>query len=327
LRWAWPLYLFAVLNLGSACGLSLFLDQPLPILFLFGLAGLAFGLTWVDRDTLARFKLPAAPTYVSLGLLFIGHFYLLDFIWGRTDTGGWTVLTAALCAAFVLLSWTLPHKPLRVLYGSPLRWSGLVLMAAPLVGLLAVSNPLIGMTTLAIAGTIYALDGLRQRWTYQVYLGSAALVGIVWYLLDYLQIDEAQAYIIPLGLWLVALGSIERYRHASTGYLLFTLSGSILMLGSAFIQSFDAVGYAILLALESVLVLGWGIAVRSRGYVYLGLVALFAAGLIQFGQAFIELPRFVQIGLIGLILLGGGLAVLFLKDRLLEAHRTWREKW
>jgi hypothetical protein len=59
-------------------------------------------------------------------------------------------------------------------------------------------------------------------------------------------------------------------------------------------------------------------------------VSLVLNGLAQFQPAFAELPRFVQIGLIGTTLLGGGLMALLLRERIIDVGRglrLWWQEW
>ncbi|HMQ52338.1 MAG TPA: hypothetical protein PKE64_02060 [Anaerolineae bacterium] len=329
-HWAWPVYLFAAIDLVGGYGLSLIADAPLAWAYSFGLAAVVLTLSWLERDLMLQsIKLPTAPTsYAGLLLIFIGHLYLLNDILDPSTANIWVASSAILCGLYLLASWACrSNETIRRLYGEPLHWSGLGLNLIPLVGLSGVELKLAGAASLVIIGLSLSLDGLARRWIYQAYLGSGAFVGALWYVLGYFAVTEAQAYIIPAGLWLVSLSLIEHYRGLRIPYLLLMLSGLALLLGSAFLQSFQSWSYALLLMVESILVLGGGIALRSRGLVELALLALFADALVQFGAAFIEMPRFIQIGLIGTTLFGGGLLLLIFRERLLSAHRQWRERW
>ncbi len=194
-----------------------------------------------------------------------------------------------------------------------------------MLGLLGASNSWIEVITLFIVGPAYVLDGLGRRWAYQIYLGSAAFVGIIWYLLHIVDIENMQAYIIPFGLWVVAMSLSERYRRQPTNALVLGTAGLTILLGTAFVQSFGNIGYAILLLVESLLVLAWGLGTRSRELVQVAIVAMFVNGLVQFSYAFVEMPRFIQIGIIGTILLGSGLAALFLRDKIFILRHSWEK--
>jgi hypothetical protein len=98
---------------------------------------------------------------------------------------------------------------------------------------------------------------------------------------------------------------------------------------SALIQSLPAGAYeyAILLGVESLAAVLWGIRYRLRSFVQLGGLALIANGIIQFGPAFIELPRWVQLGTTGIILFGSGMAALFKREQIISVHQALKEEW
>jgi hypothetical protein len=89
--------------------------------------------------------------------------------------------------------------------------------------------------------------------------------------------------------------SVERYRGQTIPCLLLNLAGLLVILGSAFIQSFDSVWYAALLLFEGVVALAVGLGVRSRSYVLVGVLGLVLNGLAQFSPAFAELPRWHRV--------------------------------
>jgi hypothetical protein len=151
----------------------------------------------------------------------------------------------------------------------------------------------------------------------------------IWFALWLLNVTELQAYLFPPSLALLGIGWNERRRDNHQAYRLLTIPALLLLTISAFVQSFGrgAYGYAVLLGLESVAVLGWGLYAHSRDYVTLGVAALIANGLVQFGPAFVELPRWVHLGLAGIILFGGGLAALFRREQILTARGKLTEEW
>jgi hypothetical protein len=110
---------------------------------------------------------------------------------------------------------------------------------------------------------------------------------------------------------------------------LLSLLGVLLLMGSAFIQSLPRgeYVYATLLGIESLVALGWGIRTRLRDYVRVGGLALIVNAITQLGPGFVELPRWVQLGVTGSILLGGGLVALFKREEILTVRRRLVEEW
>ena len=166
------------------------------------------------------------------------------------------------------------------------------------------------------------LDAAARRNLILAYLAVGAYVVVVWALLLVAKVNEPQAYVLPLGLGLAALGWNER-RHGRTGsYQLATMLGLLVLMGSAFLQSIGAASYALLLLVESLAAIAWGVPTRSRGYVQLGVLALIANAFAEIGPGFVALDRWVQIGTIGSLLLGGGLIALFRRESILSLRRA-----
>lgn len=110
-------------------------------------------------------------------------------------------------------------------------------------------------------------------------------------------------------------------------FQLATLAGLVVLFGTAFYQSLSNWMYAVLLLVESALVFGYGLKTHSRIFVKSAIVALFLNGIAQFGPAFVQLERWIQIGAIGSILLVVGLVALFRRQKLLETRRALTIEW
>jgi hypothetical protein len=197
----------------------------------------------------------------------------------------------------------------------------------PLVGALVIFEPLLAAVTFAIAAVIFAADATVRRILRLGYLAGGAFIIVIWAILLFFDVGELQAYAVPLGLALLALGWNERLRGGGAAFRWPTLLGLVILMGSAFAQSLDAVIYAVLLLAESMAAVAWGIRIRSRGYVQLGVLSLIANAVAQLGPSFVELPRWIQLGTIGGILLGGGLAGLFRREQLLATRTRLTDEW
>ncbi len=328
-RWAWPLYLAGAVDLGGAFVAGLFVGWWLAIGLSAVLAGILMAFACFERTAFAERNVPPVLAYLGIGTIFVGHFYLMGVtLWGR-NWDVWPGFTAGLCGLFVLLAWLLQREPIADIYATPLRWAGLSLMAVPTAGSVFIFEPIVGAVTFAIAGVTYAADAAVRRVLNLAYLGAGAFVVVIWALLMLFNVREPQAYGIPFGLALLGGGWNERLRGRTMSYLVPTLVGLALLMGSALYQSLPrgAFAYALLLGVESLTALGWGIGTRSRGYVQSGALALIANAFVQLGPGFVELPRWIQLGVTGGILLGGGLAALFKREQILAARRRLTEEW
>ena len=319
--WGWPLYLVAALDVAGSYLVGVYLGGPIAISLSVVFAMLALGLAWVERVTFVNAKFPPLLTYLGAALIFIGHFYVIDL--SSRALRVWPAYTAGLCALFVLLAWLLRHEPVRGVYGTPLRRAGVWLMLVPLSGSVFIFEPLLVAVTFAIAGVTYATDAAVRRILRLGYLAGGAFIVVIWAILLFFDVEELQAYVMPLGLGLLALGWIERRRGGSWP----TILGLLILMGSLFYQSLDAVIYAVLLLVESLAALAWGMRIHTRGYVQLGILALVANAIAQLGPGFVELSRWIQLGVIGGILLGGGLVALFRREQLLATRKRLVDEW
>lgn len=323
--WGWPLYLVAAIDAVGSYLSGVFLGGPIAISLSVVFALLVLALAWVEQEAFAKLKFPPLLAYLGTALIFIGHFYVIDLSSRAVEV--WPVYTAGLCALFVVLAWPLRRDSLKDVYGTPIRRAGMWLMILPLIGAVFLFEPLLIAVTFAIVGVTFAADAAVRRILRLGYLAGGTFVVTIWAVLLFFEVNELQAYVIPLGLGLLALGWNERRRGGQRTYLWPTLLGLLILMGSAFFQSLDAVFYAVLLLLESLAALAWGMRIHSRGFVQLGVLSLLANAIAQFGPSFVDLPRWIQLGVIGTILLGGGLAALFRREQLLAARKRLTDEW
>lgn len=326
-RWAVPLYVVGALDLVGSYGAAL-LDWPLAIALSAIYATLLLTFAWLARPAMRLPGLRSTPvlTYLGLGVIVIGHFYVLD---AAHLLGDWPPYTAGLCGLFVLVAWLLRREDLVAVYGIPLRWGGLGLALLPMAGALASMRPLVIAAAFGIVGLTYGADAAARRMLPLGYLAGAAFLVVYGALLCHLGVREPQAYVIPPGLALLGLGWNERRRGGNLAYRLPTLLGLATLLGSSFMQSLPrgAFAYALWLGIESLAATGWGVWTRSRGYVSLGALALMANAVVQVGPGFVEMPRWFQLSVTGGILLGGGIIVLVRREEVLKARRAFTEEW
>jgi hypothetical protein len=191
-------------------------------------------------------------------------------------------------------------------------------------------EPVTVAITFAIAAFQYALDVVLQRKKGMAYLAAGSGLVVIWAVLFTLDISEPQAYIIPLGISLIAVAWIQKRGARLALYRWFSIVGMVLLMGSLLIQSIvteDGYLYAVLLFIECTLAIFIGARTHSRCYVQIGGLALIANALFQIAPGFVNLPRWIQIGLTGGILLSIGLLALFQRERLLKTRKKLTEDW
>ena len=287
------------------------------------------GLVYLADAGLRRLQVMA---FAGVAVAFIAHFFIHFSIWPAGDEV-WQPVAAGMCAVFALLSWLVRKSEFTPVYQLPFRSGGILLMLIPIAGAAAealMSEAFLPCAlTFGIAALIYLADAVVTNTPVLGYLGIFNAWVVIWAILSHFQVTELQAYVLPFGLALLGVGWYERVRYQGRFYRLFTMAGCLIMLGTAFYQSLPrgAWEYALLVGIESILAIGWGIKTQSRGYVQVGGIALIANALIQFVPSFLEWSRWMQIGLTGGILLSLGLLALFKRENILTARKKITEEW
>jgi hypothetical protein len=324
LRWA-GLALMAI-PVVCAVGLSVLDAGPVVAAVTLAIAGLTYGA----EATLRRVRY---LVWLTIGIVFVGHFFVMGVAGiGFDEVLCWPI-TAALCAAFVALGWLLRRGPTADLYAKPLRWAGLALMAVPLAGSVTIaaseSEPVLIAVTFAIASLTFGADGALRRLLWLSYLGIGALVVVLWGVFLALELSEPQAYVFPVGLTLLGIGWNERRHGRSLQYQGCTVPGLALLMGTAFAQSLGRGNwpYALLLLAESLVVTGWGVRKHLKRCVQVGGLGLLANAIAQLGPAFVDLSGWIQLGLTGTILLGGGMLALLKREEILSARQRLTDEW
>jgi hypothetical protein len=325
IAWRRPLYLVAGLDLLLAFAFAAVSSDALIAAVSAAIAVASLAMQWVEREEIAKLKLPPVLTYVGALALFAALYFATRAL--NVQVGYVTVVIAAGSALMVGAALGLQRAGLWELYGRPVRYVGLLFAACVLPAALVLNVPLAGALTYAIVGAAFGADGWMRKQVGLVYASGAAFVGAFWWLLRFYANTEWQAFVIPLGVLCLAIGWSEARRGRMIWFQIATLAGLTVMLASAFYQSLSNVSYAVLLLVESIAAFGIGIRMHSRIYVEAAILALVLNGLAQFGPAFVNLERWIQIGTIGTILLVIGLVALFRRQRLLEVRRTLTSEW
>ncbi|UCC54413.1 MAG: hypothetical protein JSV68_10685 [Anaerolineaceae bacterium] len=327
--WSWPLYLFGAIDLALAYAGGLVIGGWLAVGMSAVVALFLLAFAWLERDLFEQQKLPSLLTYLAAGVILGGFVYLLDTLGGSQVMDDWPPYIAGLCAIYMLLSWLLRRDPLGPVYGTPLRHAALALSVIPLIGALIIFDPVLGAITFAIAGLIYAADSVQRGSLGTAYLAAGAFLVVIWAILMAFDVSEPLAYAAPLGFGLLAIGWNENRHGRKASYMLPTLLGLLVLIGTTFAMSIlEPDGYyALLLLLESVAAFAWGMTQRVRCYIQIAALALVANAVVQLGPGFLELHRWIQIGVAGGLLLGIGLIALFRREAILAARQKAADGW
>jgi hypothetical protein len=338
----WPALALLGLSLALRLGWQADRRWHLPPLILGGLVGavalLVLLVTGFDE-----------PGRATLALIIVAGFLTL-FAWlDRQPLLGYgATASLALALGFGLVwgeqeQWVLPLVGLASLYylsglaatwlGRLGAWAGVLRLSGLGLGtLVALSTPVqggaAGVIGAALVATYFAIEAFRLR---QVWLGLPAnLLYLVAYftLLVELDVDQPQFYSIGAAL----LGFIMHYflvRSGSKWAAFFTgLLSQLILLGTSYIQMFstEQLIYFVVLFLQALVVLVYGLVVRSRSLV-LAPIIFVVLGVITVALSVLAgIPALILIGCTGLLLLLLGIAALVMREKLLAATNRLGER-
>jgi hypothetical protein len=141
-----------------------------------------------------------------------------------------------------------------------------------------------------------------------------------------------QAFAVPIGLYLLAIAVVTRQDRRpgrAVSASIVAAIGLMVLLGTGVVQSLDRerFGYALLTLVESLVVVGIGIATRWRVLVIGGVAGTVVIAVRQLFDAVAALPGWAILGGSGLLLLGIAVALLLARARLAAAGRSVAERW
>jgi hypothetical protein len=193
------------------------------------------------------------------------------------------------------------------------------------------------LATMFVAGLNLSIAALADRRAWLAYLGSGLIVAAALLEAVHFELDQPQIYVLPVGLYLLAVGQLERHR---LGWLLtMPLVGTalLLLLGTSLLQSWGLLGadgqevmYGLAYLSESLLVLAWGILQRVRLSFFTGIASTIAAALTLILRSTIPAASALDVDQLAMIFGGIGAGLLTLavylerrREILLEQGREW----
>ncbi|GIK36312.1 MAG: hypothetical protein BroJett011_01450 [Chloroflexota bacterium] len=278
-------------------------------------AGFLTLFAWLDRQPLLGY---GATASLALALGF-------GLVWGEQEQ--WVLPLVGLASLYYVSGLAATWLGRLGVWAGVLRLSGLglgtlVALSAPIQGGAA------GVIGSALIATYFAIEAFRLR---QVWLGLPAnLLYLVAYftLLVDLDVDQPQFYSIGAAL----LGFVMHYflvRSGSKWAAFFTgLLSQFILLGTSYIQMFstEELIYFVVLFLQALVVLVYGLVVRSRSLV-LAPIIFVVLGVITVALSVLAgIPALILIGCTGLLLLLLGIAALVMREKLLAATSRLGER-
>lgn len=309
----------------------------------FVLGNVAFGLTILFL-VLATIKAHKASAWASLPLLVVS---LVN--WHAVAGLTWHWSCAWLVAeafGLILLGWMSERLPQG---RAPLldRWRTVIYapwIYGPLtIGICATAATLqvrlIGETTpesqtfaLATLGLVLATAATRLRSFNLAYAAGAAFVGAGLSQLLNWGFSEAQWYVMPAGIYLLAVGeSVRRFQGRRHVAQIIDASALLLMLGTSFGQSLRSDGqeslvYGTLLCSEALVLSVYG-TLRKMRAPFFGGIAFFVLGVLWLSvDPLMSANKWVLLGILGIILVGAYVILERYQERLTRAGRLWVEQ-
>jgi hypothetical protein len=181
---------------------------------------------------------------------------------------------------------------------------------------------------LAFAGVLYLTIAYRGRYHQLGYLAVAMLQAAWILLLVARDVRQPQLYAIPIGLYLMGVGTLERRRRSHFPVLLECFGLAVLLL-TTFIQSLNGVEgfpYFVLLLAEGIAVIGWGAwrCIKIPFFIGLGASALNVVAQVVVLVSVYEVNRWFIIFGVGTLLVATAVMVERRRERLVSRVQEWR---
>ncbi|MCK6628454.1 MAG: HEAT repeat domain-containing protein [Anaerolineae bacterium] len=339
----WPALAWLSLSLAMRRAFNAHPRWHLPPLVLGGLIG-AFALSILLTTGSDE------PGRAAVGLLIIAGFVALFSLIDRQPLIGYGATAGlALALGFGLIwgeqeQWVLPLVGLAALYylsglagiwlGRLGRWAGVLRLSGLGLGtLVALSGPIQGgaggVIGPALVATFFAVEAFRLR---QVWLGLPAnLLYLVAYFTLLLELDVEQPQFYSIGAAL--LGFVMHYFLTRSGSkwaaFLTGLLSQFILLGTSYVQMFstEKILYFFVLFAQAIVVLVYGLVIRSRSLV-LAPIVFVVLGVITVALSVLAgIPALILVGCTGLLLLLLGIAALVMREKILIVTNRLGERF
>lgn len=311
-----PVYSAAVLASALACWHAAANTGQLGGVLL-GLAALAALLASVERREV--------PAWVGVGLGLAGG-WLLQIHAGQAP--GWAAAWLVLAlVGLSLAGWAATLAGLSV-WRRPTVLGATAAAGALTIVAVAAGGELAPLTfALANGGLLLATLAVRERKLTYAYGAGAAFVGSALSQLATWEVRELQWYVIPAGLYLLALAAgLRRFQGRRRTSQLVEAAAVMLLLGTSLGQALRPEGglpYSLLLFGESLAVAGYGALGRLR-VPFLGGLGFFVAGVVWMTVDAVRLAnQWVLLGAIGLAMVLAYVVLERHQERLTRAGRFW----
>jgi len=234
--------------------------------------------------------------YLSNLSLYIALFPLLNLVEAKVDIYPFVFMGLSLGLYLVGMGFVSRDK----------EYKKTALLAFILIPFLfqSVVSDLSGLISLYLATVFLVLDGWFSQNTVKKYIAS--VYGLITYFFQvsylYPKINDAQFYILPLGLYFLGLSFFQKRAGKIQAQRVLNIIGFLIIIIATFSQSMGNGGvyYALLLGIEGVIFLFIGISLQAKDYIRFGITAMVVATISQIYEYIFSLPKWIITGGVGL---------------------------
>ena len=236
-------------------------------------------------------------------------------------------------------------RPLRV-WLRPLSLAPYVVTAGTLVaaiailwddGDLALPDTQWLLATMFVAGLNLSIAALAERRVWLAYPAAGLIIAAAMLEAVHFELEQPQVYVLPVGVYLLAIGQLERRRLGWQLTMPLVGTALFLILGTTLLQSLSLLGdegqefiYGLVLLAESLVLVTWGTLQRVRLTFFTGNVSAIVAILVMIGQPLVPAASALDVeplaaifGGIGIVLLGIAVFLERKREAVLQRGREW----
>jgi len=239
----------------------------------------------------------------------------------------WLFPIIAVAVLFYAIGFFLRHTN-REKWAEVLLFSGLGL--ATITVLLAPFQPggIEKAIPIAIAATLFAVEAFRLRNVWLAFPANGLYLISYFTLLIELNVDQPQYFSIGAALLGMLMHYLLTRAESRTGAIFMGTVSQLALLGTSYVQliSTSQVGYFFVLFFQSLVIIFYGLYMRSRSLVFAPIAIVVLATLTILYSALQNLSLVIIIGVSGLILLTLGILAVLMRERItsfVEKFNDW----
>jgi hypothetical protein len=230
----------------------------------------------------------------------------------------WTGILISLSALVYALSWLDKPKGWDLIR----RYSGLILatltaFSAPLEG-----SGLWASIPVAMAATLWAVEAFRRRNIWLGFPANALYLMAYFMILRELKVDQAQFYSVGAAVLGMLMHYLLMRSGSNTGAFITGMVSQLVLLSTTYLQmvATNSLGYFAALFFQSLVVLAYGLVIRSRSLVFTP-IAFVVLGIftVVFSLPILKgVATVIMIGCTGILFIIAGIVAVLMRERIAD---------